>query len=324
MRERGEAEVCSIYLSIYLSISIYLSLSIYLSAENPPLDATPLCGVQLAPPMASGVELIDAEAERKGVDDPEADLPELMRDWYDEDKYLDFFVYQSVQRCGTSKELRKAYDKLHNSPADPPDLVVWLETLITTVALLFMQIAVPAVMCYRFISQLHDMYENDTRPERDVFNRMAGCAFMFGAMGILSSDLHNVGHTYFAQGKWNAIKYRDQRWMALGLLANIFSSLATELALFSSFMLTNELLDFVFNFAAFFVLYQVDSFVLSSDQKLEITRFVAKLKPKDMDWHQDELRPGLYTAVHIFMLVLYFTQAYVLRFAIPVVFAVLY
>jgi hypothetical protein len=98
------------------------------------------------------------------------------------------------------------------------------------------------------------------------------------------------------------------------------------LALFSSFLLTNELLDFVFNFAALFVLYQVDSFMLSSDQKLEITRFVENLEPEDMDSDQDYSRfePGPYMAVHNFMLCFYFTQAYVLRFAIPVLFVVLY
>ena len=113
--------------------------------------------------------------------------------------------------------------------------------------------------------------------------------------------------------------------MALGLLANIFSVLATELALFLSFLLTNELLDFVFNFAALVVLYQVDSFVLSSDQKQEITRFVQNLEPEDMDSDQDASRfEGPYMAVHIFMLCFFFTQTYVLRFVVPILFAVLY
>ena len=281
---------------------------------------------QLPPPMPSvALELIDAEeAETKCVGGPEADAPVLMREWYEEDKHLDFFVYQSV-KCEKSMNLRKDFNDRHNSPPDSHVWLVWLQTLIMTVALLFMQIAVPAVLCYHFISQLNDTYAN-TRPERDVFNRMAGCAFMFGAMGVLSSDCNDLGHTYFAEGKWHAIKYRDLRWMALGLLANLFSILATELALLTSFLLTNELLDFVFNFAAFFVLYQVDSFLLSSDQKLEITRFVDKLKPEDMDSDQDAARfePGPYMAVHYFMLCFYFSHAYVLRFAIPILFAVLY
>ena len=239
---------------------------------------------------------------RGGVGGLVSDAPALMQEWYDEGKYLDFFVYQSV-RCEKSKNLRRSYNTRHNSPPDSPDWMVRPQTIIMTAALLFMQIAVPAVLCFRFISQLYDTYADDTRPERDLFNRMAGSAFMFGAMGILSSDCNELGHTYFAQGKWHSIRGRKLRWMALGLLANIFSILATELALFSSFLLTNELLDFVFNFAALFVLYQVDSFMLSSDQKLEITRFVENLEPEDMDSDQDYSRfePGPYMAVHNFM-----------------------
>ena len=272
------------------------------------------------PPRGAGVQLTIMPRVGGLV----SDAPALMQEWYDEGKYLDFFVYQSVT-CKKSKNLREGYNKRHNSPPDSPVWMVRLQTLIMTAALLLMQIAVPAVLCYRFISQLHDMYADDTRPERDLFNRMAGSAFMFGAMGILSSDCNELGHTYFAQGKWHSIRGRKLRWMALGLLANLFSILATELALLTSFLLTNELLDFVFNFAALFVLYQVDSFLLSSDQQLEITRFVENLEPEDMDSDQDAARfEGPYMAVHHFMLCFFFTQTYVLRFVVPILFAVLY
>merc|ERR1712182_160489 len=115
------------------------------------------------------------------------------------------------------------------------------------------------------------------------------------------------------------ISGRRLRWMGLGMVANIFSILATEFALFTSFLLTDELLDFVFNFAALFVLYQVDAFILSSDEKLEITRFVESLEPEDMDTDQDYARnSGAYMVVRLLMLFAYFTQQFVLQFALPV------
>lgn len=246
-----------------------------------------------------------------------------MQEWYDEDKYLDFFVYQSV-RCEKSKKLRKDYDERHNSPPDIPTWVVSLQTLASTFGLLFMQIAVPTALCFRFTMEVLHTYV-DKLPTRDPFNRLAGTVFLFGAIRVMVSDINNLGHTYFAFGKWHAIRGRRLRWMALGMVANVFSIFATEFALFTSFLLTDELLDFVFNFAALFVLYQVDAFILSSDEKLEITRFVESLEPEDMDTDQDYARnSGAYMVVHLLMLFAYFTQQFVLQFALPVAFAIAY
>ena len=62
-----------------------------------------------------------------------------------------------------------------------------------------------------------------------------------------------------------------------------------------------------------------------ADEKAEITRFVESLQPGDMDFDQDEARnSGLYLAVHLLMLFAYFTQQFVLQFALPVLFAMAY
>jgi len=258
------------------------------------------------------------------ISDAQLGSPELMNEWYCEDKFLDFFVYQSV-RGENSKKLRVGYDDRHNAP---PGISPWLQslqTLASTCGLLFMQIAVPSVLCYRFTVQVLDIYIDGEGPPRDLFHRMAGCVFMFGAIRVMVSDINNLGQTYFALGKWHSIRGRKLRWMALGMVANVFSIFATEFALFTSFLLTDELLDFVFNFAALFVLYQVDSFILSSDEKAEITRFVENLEPTDMDIDQDHARfSGPYMAVHLLMLFAYFAQQYVLQFVLPVAFAIVY
>jgi hypothetical protein len=260
--------------------------------------------------------------EQEAKAEPELGSPELMNEWYDEDKFLDFFVYQSV-RCEKSKKLRKGYDVRHNAPPEIPKWVESLQTFVSTCGLLFMQIAVPSMLCYRFAVEVLEKYEE--RPTRDPFNRLAGCVFMFGAIRVMVSDINNLGQTYFALGKWHSIRGRRLRWMALGMVANVFSIFATELALFTSFLLTDDLLDFVFNFAALFVLYQVDAFILSSDEKAEVTRFVENLQPEDMDIEQDHARfSGLYCTVHALMLFAYFSQQFVLQFALPVLFAAIY
>jgi len=263
---------------------------------------------------------------------PRLGSPELMKEWYDEDKYLDFFVYHSV-RSAKSKKLRQNYSNRHNDPPPIPDWVESLQTLASVCGLLFMQTVVPVAVCVQYSMQLIDIYKEGSRPERDpsmpqvfkIVNRLAGCVFMFGAIRVMVSDINNLGNTYFAFGKWHSISGRRLRWMGLGMVANIFSILATEFAMFTSFLLTNELLDFVFNFAALFVLYQVDAFILSSDEKAEITRFVEELEEDDMDIQQDYGRDhGFYKCVHLSFLLFYLAHQYLLQFALPILFAIIY
>merc|ERR1719343_570923 len=97
------------------------------------------------------------------------------------------------------------------------------------------------------------------------------------------------------------IKGRQVIWFAFGVLCNFLAMAFSEIALVLLFLQTDKIIDFVFNFAALFVLYQVDGFLVTQDMKREISLYIDDLTDDDLDFRQ-ETSGGWYSFLHTIML----------------------
>merc|ERR1712187_1002341 len=90
-----------------------------------------------------------------------------------------------------------------------------------------------------------------------LYMKATGFVFILAGELFMVNDFNHLGVTYFAPGRLQSSKGRKLKWFFVGCFANFLSMLFSEIAIVLLYLQTDKVIDFVLNFSALFVLYQV-------------------------------------------------------------------
>ena len=193
----------------------------------------------------------------------------------------------------------------------------WLIQVVLMTVLTLVQIGAPVLVIY-------EAFPIELNQDQTIYLKVIGTLIMFLTQIQLASDFLKVGAVYIAPRKLHMLPMRT--WVFVwGMVVNFGSIFSTQVAVFFSLLITSSTQDFIMNFAALFVIYHLDDYLLSRNGKSELRHMLLDLKPGDLDLVQDERRAssGIFYLIRVSFLLLMAIQN-ILVLALPILFLVFY
>jgi len=251
-------------------------------------------------------------------------MAEFVRRYFSVDDHLDFFVYMALT-CPRSRKLLQADLAKEYFPPFPWELIHYFRVVVVATMLLVLQVLIPLGVLYQGLTSYmaaSGSAASDSGLSIPVM-KAAGCVCILAAEIVMLNDFNQLGVTYFAPMRLQTIKGRQVIWFAFGVLCNFLAMAFSEVALVLLFLQTDKLIDFVVNFAALFVLYQVDDFLVTHEMSREIQLYMDDLVDDDIDTNQ-QFEGWFYNALHRSVLYILLPVKLLSVLIVPVVFAYLY